>query len=233
MTITAIMQPYLFSYLGYWQMAGAADIFVLLDDVNFIKKGWINRNNILLDGRAHMFTLPLSGVSQNKLICEIEVSADYKEKQKLLKTIGQCYAKAPYFNDFFPVVEAVINHHENNLASFLEHHFILMFEYLGCATRLLRSSGLKKNNEFKAQDRIIDICRRLDTKVYLNAIGGQELYQEESFHAENMALKFIKMRPIPYRQFSGNFVPGLSIIDVLMFNGRSQLKNLLNEYDLI
>ena len=233
MTRVAVMQPYLFPYLGYWQLARAVDVFVLLDDVNFIKKGWINRNNILLDGRAHLFTLPLVGASQNRLINEIHISDDPREKQKLLKTIFQCYAKAPHFDDFYPVVERVVNYPENYLAEFLRNHFIIMFEYLGLTARLLRSSEIEKNNELKAQEKIVDICRRLGAKVYINAVGGQDLYERERFLADNMELKFIKMRPSTYRQFKEEFVPGLSIIDLLMFNDRGRARRLLDEYDLI
>jgi len=233
MTTAAVMQPYLFPYLGYWQMAGAVDVFVLLDDVNFIKKGWINRNNILLDGQAHLFTLPLAGVSQNRLICETRVSDDFRERRKLLKTIDQCYAKAPYFKDFYPVVEEVVNCPESGLSDFLHRHFVRMFEYLGLSAKLLRSSEMAKDSELKAQERIVDICRRVGAKVYINAVGGQQLYDRERFQAENMDLKFIKMRPAAYPQFKADFVPGLSIIDVLMFNDRERARALLGEYDLI
>ncbi len=233
MTITAVMQPYLFPYLGYWQLARAVDVFVLLDDVNFIKKGWINRNNILIDGRAHLFTLPLVGASQNRLINEIQISSDFRERQKLLKTIIQAYAKAPHFDEVYSMVEMVLNYPENDLTRFLHHQFLIMFEYLGLPTKLLRSSEMEKDNGLRAQERIIDICRRLGTRAYINAAGGRELYEKDRFQAENMELKFIKMRPAVYPQFKRDFVPGLSIIDVLMFNGRDRARRLLDDYDLI
>ena len=230
---TVIMQPYLFPYLGYWQMISSADVFVLFDDVNFIKRGWINRNNILLNGQAHLFTLPLVEASQNKLIKDINVTPEDKEKQKILKTIEMAYKKAPYFQDVFPMIVKVFTHSEHDLKNFLLNQFKVIFEYLDIKTTLICSSDIEKDNSLKAQDKIIDICHRLNTTHYINAIGGQELYDKDRFEKENMKLSFIKMRDIKYPQFQNDFVPYLSFIDVMMFNDRETVKNMLKEYDLI
>lgn len=230
---TVIMQPYLFPYLGYWQMIAAADIFVLFDDVNFIKRGWINRNNILLNGVAHLFTLPLMDATQNKLINEISITHNNKEKQKILKTIEVAYKKAPYFEDIFPLIISVMTYEYRDLTRFLLHHFEVIFAYLDVKTKLICSSAIEKDNTLKAQEKIIDICRRLNTTHYLNAIGGQALYEKDRFKQEHMTLNFIKMRNIHYPQFKNQFVPYLSIIDVLMFNNRETVKQMLTEYDLV
>ena len=230
---TVIMQPYLFPYLGYWQMISSADIFVLFDDVNFIKRGWINRNNILLNGTAHLFTLPLIEATQNKLINEISVTHDDKEKQKILKTMEAAYKKAPYFSEVFPIINDVFTYKHHNLKQFLLHQFKVVFSFLGIGTKLLCSSDIDKNNTLKAQDKIIDICHRLNTTHYVNAIGGQKLYDRERFAQEHMKLSFIKMRDIRYPQFKNEFVPCLSIIDVLMFNDQENVRHLLTEYDLV
>lgn len=233
MTKTVIMQPYLFPYLGYWQMIASADVFVVFDDVNFIKRGWINRNNILLNGQAHLFTLPLEEASQNKLINQIDITHDDKAKQKILKTIESAYKKAPYFNDVFPLISEVMNYQEHNLVKFLWHQFETVFVYLGVDTRLELSSAIQKDNSLKAQDKIIDICRRLGTTHYVNAIGGQNLYDKERFIKENMQLSFIKMNEIVYPQFKNEFVPCLSIIDVLMFNDKDRMRQMLKKFSLV
>lgn len=93
---TAIMQPYFFPYLGYFQMFNAVDKFVLLDDVNFIMRGYINRNSILLNGKAHKFSIPLEKPSQNKLINETKLNFSLKDKENFLKTIQLAYKKAPF-----------------------------------------------------------------------------------------------------------------------------------------
>lgn len=227
------MQPYLFPYLGYWQMISNADVFVLFDDVNFIKKGWINRNNILLNEQTHLFTLPLEKTSQNKLICEINVTQNINEKQNILKTIELAYKKTPFFEDIFPIVTDVFYYNNYNISYYLLHQFEKIFNYLDIKTELVLSSTIKKNNALKGEDKIIDICKILGTDTYINAIGGQELYNKERFQNENINLNFIKMRDIKYKQIGNNFVPNLSIIDVLMFNNKEKIKEMLKEYDLI
>lgn len=231
---TVIMQPYLFPYLGYWQMIAYADAFVLFDDVNFINRGWINRNNILLNGKSYMFTLPLVSASQNKLINQIDVTHDEKDVQKILKTIEQAYRKAPYFSDVFPLIVEILNYEQRNLKFFLMNQFQRIFDYLGLNnTKLLLSSDIEKNNSLKAQDKIIDICKKLGTKQYINAIGGVELYDKNRFAQEGMELYFIKMILTPYSQFKGEFVPYLSIIDVLMFNDKMKVREMLKDFELV
>ena len=230
---TAIMQPYFFPYLGYFQMFNAVDKFVLLDDVNFIMRGYINRNSILLNGQAHKFSIPLEKPSQNKLINETKLNFQPKDRENLLKTITLAYKKAPYYNDFYPVLENIINNQEVDLTMFLKYSFEEAKKYLGLNTEILISSEIEKDNSLHAQDRIIAINKALGTNTYINAIGGQELYNRDDFKKENMELKFIKMQNTEYKQFKNEFVPNLSMIDVLMFNSKEEVKNLLEQYELI
>lgn len=228
-----IMQPYLFPYLGYWQMIALSDIFVLFDDVNYIKRGWINRNNILLNNQPHLFTLPLLSASQNKKINEIYITNNNKEKLKLLKMFECAYKKAPFFNDVYPMLHQIIMHNQECLSHFLMHQFQVIFNYLGITSRLVFSSEINKNNSLKAQAKILDICKTLNATQYINAIGGQMLYNKEEFNRHGIILSFIKMRNISYRQFDSSFVPYLSMIDILMFNNKSSTKKLLTEFDLL
>ena len=105
----AVMQPYLFPYIGYWQLIDAVDIFIIYDDVNFIKRGYINRNNILENKTSQLITLELIGASQNKRINEISIGNNVN---KLLKTLKQNYLKAPFYKDVFPVLEEILNNEE-------------------------------------------------------------------------------------------------------------------------
>ena len=95
------------------------------------------------------------------------------------------------------------------------------------------SSEIKKDNLLRAQNRIIEINKQLHSSVYINAIGGQELYNYEDFKKEGIELKFIKMKDIEYKQFDNVFIPNLSMIDVLMFNSKNQIQIMLNNYELI
>lgn len=233
MTKVAIMQPYFFPYLGYYQMLSAVDKFVLLDDVNFIMRGYINRNSILLNGQAHKFSIPLEKPSQNKLINETKLNFLTKDKENFLKTITMAYKKAPFFNDFYPVLENIVNNDENDLTKYLKYSFEKIKDYLQIDTEILLSSEIEKDNSLRAQDRIIEINKQLGSTQYINAIGGQELYNKADFTKNNIQLNFIKMSNIEYKQFNNEFVPNLSMIDVLMFNSKEKIKELLKQYELV
>ncbi len=228
-----IMQPYLFPYLGYWQMVANADAFVIYDDVNYIKNGWINRNNLLLNGRAHLFTLALDKASPFKKINETFIKPDTDNRNKVLSFIRNAYLKAPHFKTVFPLIEEIVSYPENNLARYLENHFRKMFDFLKIKTKILISSNVEKNSDLRGQDKVLDICLNLGATEYINAIGGQELYSKDDFADRGIRLNFIKMRPVSYSQFKNEFVPNLSIIDALMFNDKTAAQKLLNEYDLV
>lgn len=226
----AIMQPYLFPYIGYWQLINAADTFVIYDDVNYINKGYINRNSILVNGKSQQFTLELIGVSQNKLINKIEVGNNV---QKLLKTIEMSYKKAPYFNTIFPMIEDILNQKEKNLAKFIGNSLQKLSAYLEINTKFIYSSDIEKDNELKAQDKVLDICKKLGTINYINAIGGKELYNKKKFEEQDIQLNFLESKLIKYKQFKNEFVSYLSIIDIIMFNHKDNVSKMLMQYKLI
>ena len=228
----AIMQPYFFPYIGYWQLINAVDIFVLYDDVNFIKKGWINRNNILLNKSKHLITIPLLNVSQNKHINECIISDDDKIINNIIKTINLAYRKAPYYNLVFPTLEKIIKT-KGSISNLVLKSVLWIKEYLNIDTEIILSSSIGKNNELKGQDKIIEIVKKINGNHYINAIGGQELYDKEIFNNNEIKLNFIKMKEIKYKQFNNEFVPNLSFIDVLMFNSPEEIKNMLGMYELV
>ena len=226
----AVMQPYFFPYIGYWQLISAVDTFVIYDDVNFIKQGWINRNNIIGNDSDQLISLQLIGASSFKLINSVMVG---NKSPKILKTIEQTYKKSPYFEEVFPLIQEVLQNKEENLAQLLILSIKRICAYLDIQTNILLSSELKKNNDLKGQSKILNICELLNAKQYINAIGGQELYQKEAFSQQNIELRFIKNKSIAYQQFQSPFRPNLSIIDVLMFNDKEQVKHYLTEFELI
>lgn len=228
----AIMQPYFFPYLGYWQLINAVDTFVLYDDVNFIKGGWINRNKILVNSAGYMLTLPLINSSSFSLIKDIKVTSNIKIKEKLLKTIEYNYNKAKYYNDVIEKIKEIIFSNGSIVDVILES-ILWLKEYLNIETCILKSSEIEKDTQFKGQDKVIDIVKRLDGKQYINAIGGMELYDKEIFKNNGIDLKFIKMKDIKYKQYNNEFVPNLSIIDVLMFNPPEKIREMLDDYCLV
>lgn len=227
---TGIMQPYFLPYIGYWQLMRAVDIYVIYDDVNFIKGGWINRNNILVGGQKKTFTVELREASQNKLINEIETKDDFR---KLKKTIEMNYSKAPYFHCVMPILNEIFDFENRNLALFIANSFYIINRYLSIDSKLIFSSDLDKDSSLKAQNKILDICDKVGATEYYNAIGGQEIYSEEKFKSNNIELKFLKTDTIVYPQFKNSFVPYLSILDIMMFNSVEEIDEMLNKYELI
>jgi hypothetical protein len=228
----AVMQPYVFPYLGYWQLMKSVDTFVIFNDVNFIKKGWIHRNNMLVSGQKKLFTIPLHKASQNKKINEIDISTTENWREKLLRSIFLAYKKAPSFSEVYTLLEEIINHPENNLSLYLENQLRKVNAYLGITTEILNSDSFE-NAELKAQERIIDICKQASADHYVNPIGGQELYDREAFEKEGLTLSFIQTKPWEYTQFKNDFVPWLSMIDILMFNTKEEIQHALDQYELI
>lgn len=229
MTI-AIMQPYFFPYIGYFQLINAVDKFIIYDDVNFIKQGWIARNRISLQKKEHFVILQLNGAGSFKKINEIQIGSN---SDKLLKTIYQAYNKAPFFPSSFPIIEKILKANIINLADFLINQFMILSDYFEISTKLLISSSMKKNNSLKGKEKVIHICNMLGATTYINSIGGKEIYNAVDFEDSGIELSFLKSRPIEYKQFSDTFLPNLSIIDVMMFNDVPTIKNYLNQYDLI
>jgi hypothetical protein len=228
-----IMQPYLFPYLGYFQLVGSVDLFVLSDDLQYINKGWINRNRVLINGEARYIGFPLKKASHLAKINERRFADDFPyHMEKMLKSIEHAYGRAQHFEDVYPLIEEIITFRETNLAKYAEHSIRRICRYLGIATAILISSELQVSRDLDGQYRVIETVKRLSGDTYINPIGGVELYDYAHFRRNGITLKFHRMNDIRYRQFGRGFVPGLSIIDVLMFNSIPSVTSLLSSYTL-
>ncbi|GAB3257047.1 WbqC family protein [Larkinella harenae] len=232
MTI-AIMQPYFLPYIGYLQLMNTVDKFIFYDDVAFINRGWVNRNRILVNGKDHLITVPLKDASQNKRIGDIGLSDDPKWRSKLLQTVGQSYRKAPFYATVYPILEKIVNLEARTIADLVRESFVLLNDYLGIQTEIVPSSERYQNDHLKAQERILDICRQEKADRYINPIGGMELYDRPLFADAGIELFFIQSKRVEYPQFQNEFVPWLSIVDVLMFNDVPTVKQMLNEFELV
>jgi hypothetical protein len=200
--ILGIMQPYVFPYIGYFQLIKAVDKFVAYDDVAFINKGWINRNNILVNGKASMFTIPLIGASQNRQIRDIEVDNLAAWSKKFLKTVEQSYKKAPFYKEGFQLVEQVFNLPTANIAELAVNSLKETCKYLNIETEIVESSTIYNNQDLKAQGRILDICLQDKANHYINPIGGMAIYNKQLFADNKILLNFIKAKPIQYNNLT-------------------------------
>jgi hypothetical protein len=231
----AIMQPYIFPYLGYFQLVNAVDDFVFYDDVNFIKQGWINRNNILINNTKTLFTIPIKKASSFTEIKDTEIHPQLynKWKIKFLKSISQAYAKAPYFNEVYALVESVLKI-ETNIGELAGNSVIIFAEYLELKQNFHWSSiDFSDSKKLDRADRLISICNQLNAHSYINVIGGKNLYDKGYFKKSGLELKFLSPKLVEYNQNIKEFVSGLSIIDILMFNSVSQTRDFLNKYELV
>ncbi|GIT98076.1 WbqC family protein [Sulfurovum sp. TSL1] len=223
-------QPYFFPYIGSWQLINIVDIYVISDSMQYIKQGYINRNNILINQNRHLFTLEVLGVHRRSLINEVKVG---RNARKILKSIFRAYRKAPYFKEVYPLLEEILLHDEKNLAKYVGYSIERVAQYLDIDTKMIYLSDLQRETALKGEDRVIEICKRLNADCYINSIGGQGLYTKENFLKEGIELNFIKTEDIEYRQFNNEFVPNLSIIDIMMFNSKEKIQEMLNRYELI
>lgn len=229
----AIMQPYFFPYIGYFQLIAAADVFIVYDNIKYTKKGWISRNRMLQSGKNVMFSLPLKSDSDYLDVCDRVLSAEFN-RDKLLNQFKGAYRLAPYFAQTFPLVEQIVRYEDTNLFRFLHYSIIKICEHLGMTTEIRISSDISIDHELKNQDKVLALCEAVGANTYVNAIGGVELYSKETFLERGIELEFIRSLPFEYPQFGNEFVPWLSIIDVMMFNSLDTIKTCIStNYELI
>ncbi|ODU52193.1 MAG: hypothetical protein ABS98_04695 [Lysobacteraceae bacterium SCN 69-48] len=226
----AIMQPYFFPYIGYYQLAYEAEKFVFLDDVSFIKQGYINRNSVLLGMKSHRFSLPVRDASSYRAINEHVYVSDYR---KFLKLLEQAYSRAPYYRDAMPVVEQVLLSGDECVSRKNAASITSVFDYLGLSRSFAFSSDDAFASGLKGQDRVLALCREYGIDQYRNSIGGRALYSHEAFAGWGVELKFIRSGSVRYRQHADDFVANLSIIDALMYIDRASIKDALSNYELI
>lgn len=223
----AIMQPYFFPYIGYFKLLQEVERFVFYDDVNFIKGGWINRNRLLLAGKTGYFTVPLNQAGSFSKINSIQIKDDMPWEAKILAQISGSYAKAPYYEPVISLVKKVLETHDGHISTIAKRSILTVAEYLSLEKSFTMSSEVYENQDKKSVDRVIDICMKESASSYVNLPGGRDLYAEEDFLKAGLNLEFVNVRVPRYRQSIEGFQPGLSIIDVLMFNAPQQVLSMM------
>ena len=227
------MQPYFFPYIGYWQLIHAVDRFVVYDDVNYIKGGWINRNRLLINGEPAYVTIPLLQASSNKRICEIVLEPSHNWRKKFLKAVEMTYRRSPYFSEVFPIIEKVTWFESINLSDYLAYQLQTLAVFMGIRTEFVVSSRLYENSYLSGQDRVLEICKLEVADTYINPQGGRALYDAAAFRSAGIDLRFISMNSLRYKQRAAEFIPFLSIVDALMEIGPIEIKHHLDAYEFI
>jgi hypothetical protein len=230
----AIMQPYFLPYIGYFQLIKSVDEFILYDNIQYTKKGWINRNRILVNGSDRLITLPVKKDSDYLNVVDREISDTWNtDKKSLLNLIKSSYSKAPYFRETYELLKECLAVEHTNLFEFIHQTLLKINRYVEIETPITISSTIPIDHSLKSEEKVLSLCKAVGATMYINAIGGQHLYSKDRFATHKIQLQFIKSDTIQYSQFSNNFVPWLSIVDVLMFNSKQDITRYLNSYTLI
>ena len=229
----AIMQPYFFPYIGYFHLMDSADTFVLYDNLQYTKRGWINRNRYLRSGSDATFTIPLRKASDYLNIDDREVASEF-DRGKVLNRIREAYRRAPFFDDAFAVFSECLAFEDKNLFRFIRNSLDSLRDHLEIATEIMTSSAVDIDHSLTSEEKVLAICEELSAGTYINAIGGTDLYSPSSFAKRGIALRFIKSDALTYKQFDDGFVPWLSILDVMMFNSRERVIEIIRKgYSLV
>lgn len=228
------MQPYFFPYIGYFQLINLVDEFIIYDNIQYTKKGWINRNRILVNGSDKLVTLSIKKDSDYLDVVQRELANSWEnDRQKILNLIKTSYYRAPFFEQTYDLIKQCLFTTEYNLFEFICNSLQNVNNYLNITTPMVKSSSIEIDHTLKSEQKVIALCKKREATTYINAIGGVNLYDKDRFKQQGLKLNFIKSNPITYKQFNNQFVPWLSIIDVLMFNSPEKIKEFINSYTLI
>lgn len=228
------MQPYFMPYIGYFQLISSVDEFIIYDNIQYTKKGWINRNRISVNGKDQFITIPIKKDSDYLDVSERMISDNWgKEKYKILNIIKSFYGKAPNFKEAYGVIEDCLNIEEENLFNFIYETILIINNFLDIKTKIIISSDIDIDHNLRSKNKVIEICKNRNAEIYVNSIGGISLYDKEEFKDNGIILNFIKSNPIKYQQSNSEFIPWLSIVDVMMFNSKEKIKEYLKEYTLV
>ena len=228
------MQPYFMPYIGYFQLISSVDEFIIYDNIQYTKKGWINRNRISVNGKDQFITIPIKKDSDYLDVSERMISDNWgKEKYKILNIIKSFYGKAPNFKEAYGVIGDCLNIEEENLFNFIYETILIINNFLDIKTKIIISSDIDIDHNLRSKNKVIEICKNRNAEIYVNSIGGISLYDKEEFKDNGIILNFIKSNPIKYQQSNSEFIPWLSIVDVMMFNSKEKIKEYLKEYTLV
>ncbi len=229
--ILAVNQPYFLPYIGYWQLINAADLFLIGDDYQYRKRSWINRNRIMVRGKAVWFCVEKKNTGSMQMCNEMYMSSINRTKK--LHLLYDAYHRAPHYEEGLRLIEEILDCDEIVLSEYLLHSIRTVCTYLGINTPIGRTSDYPGNSSYKREYRIYDMCHRIGADTYINPVGGMQLYDFADFRKQGITLKFLKADEITYRQFDNIFLPNLSILDIIMFNSREEIISMLDRFSLI
>jgi len=230
-----IMQPYFFPYLGYFQLINYVDKWIVFDTPQYIRKGWVNRNRVLKqNGGVKYVGITVAKASRETPINRILVSDQHWRKQIINDLDYYKIVRAPYYAQVVDFLNGTFRLQDDRLSIFLTRFLADCCAYLGLEFKyeVFSQMELSLSNITDPGDWAYEISKSLKADEYINPPGGKEIFEERKFFEAGIALRFLEPILVPYDQKSTTFEPGLSIIDVMMFNSQEQIRKMLTEYRL-
>ena len=231
----AIMQPYFFPYIGYWQLIHAVDLYVVADNVHYIKHHWINFNRILGEkDQPHYFGIEIKHATCNRLISETSRVVSRKQAEYLCRVLKFYYSKAPYYNEAMEVIKPILMDEEPDLTRYLTNQLRVVSEYLGIKTEIKLLSEVTPRWDCRAPEVIRRTCEHFGHTTFTSSINGNIYYTKDAFREMGINLHFLRRNDdIRYKQRSDEFIPDLSIIDTMMYCSRDELHDMLDRYHFV
>jgi hypothetical protein len=233
-----IMQPYFFPYLGYFQLIEVVDKWIVFDTPQYIRHGWVNRNRIMkFDGNDWMYiNVPLQKHSRDTAIKDVLIASNTQEwQEKIYAQLLSYRKKAPHFSETMDVVTRCFNAGCDGISGL---NIVVLKEvcaYLEIDFRfeIYSQMNLKHEPANDAGEWALQISKACGADTYINPPGGREIFDPSKFKAAGINLRFLESELKQYNQRNGNFIAGLSVLDVMMFNSRDEIKELLSHYRLV
>ena len=223
--IVAIHQPEYLPWLGFFKKMMNAELFVFLDDVQFRKKGWQNRNRIRINDGTTLLSIPVHTHSYPK-INEVTIDNEKNWSIRHKKSILYNYARAPYFDEIKDFIESIFEKKFQYLVDLNTEIIKFIMNELEIKSKIVFSSELEISK--KGSDRVLDICKAVGADHYITGtFWAESNLRVEEFKKSNIDVEFQKFQHPIYKQIHGEFIPEMSIIDLLFNEGRKEAKKIL------
>ena len=233
----ALMQPYFLPYHGYFKLIKSVDSFIIYDDAQWIKRGWINRNKIIFKGESDFITIPVNNSPLKTPINQklLNLNNLEKYKNKIISKVHYTYKSYPYFNSGYSLLKEILSFKALHASEFIINSLILTCDYLGLTNSFYLSSSFKGHESLKGQKQVVSIIKNLNCDNYINSIGGRKLYDENFFKSQGIKLNFLSANPIKYSEEldNQNINTELSILDLIMRESPSYINDLLGDYQIL
>ncbi len=234
-----IMQPYFFPYIGYFSLIDYVDRFIFFDTSQYIRHGWVNRNRILGQGKktgGSYITVPIKNTGQKTVIKDVIIAENIDWRNKIYGQLTVYKRKAPYYKDVICFLHSVLDQeYENRLSDLNIETLKAVCDYIGIERKFSVFSQMNLNISGSNQpdEWALYITEALGGDIYVNPPGGQNFFEKAKYKQRNIGLEFLKSNLPEYIQKIGYFEPGLSIIDVMMYCGKKEIKDMLQDYTIL